>query len=81
MANVNLNKVFRREGEKQSSLDSTITLRRDQSDTFTYSDIKFDLDVDEITEFSFNSTENGHDLRRITDLHSVVNSLYNILST
>lgn len=81
MSNINLNKVFRRSGTKTSSISSDTTLRRNQSDQCVYSDAKFDLELDEITEFSFNATENGHDLQRLVDIRSVVNSLYNILRT
>lgn len=56
-------------------------IRRDQKDTETYSDLKFDLDLGEINEFSFNAKENGRDLQRIIDVEAVVNSLYNILAT
>lgn len=81
MGNINLNNYYKRRYETTSPVDRSLTLRRDDSDTVLYSDIRFDFTVSDIVERPLNARENDRDLQSITDEESVLNSLKNILNT
>lgn len=55
--------------------------RTDNRDTETYSDVRFDMKIKEISERPLNAKENNYDIQKLVDEDAVVTSLKNLLHT
>lgn len=81
MANIDLRTVYKQARDKKSPVDSHIVLNKLETDNEIYSDLKLDLEFNEIKERPLNAKESTRDLIKITNLEAVKNSLKNILNT
>lgn len=81
MANIDLNKIYKPLAEKKSPVDSNITLNHEKAINYTYSDVKFDLELSETTEDFINAKSNSKDLKRITNVECIITSLRNIFNS
>lgn len=81
MANIDLRTIYRTTRDKISPVDSRIILNKTETDSEIYSDLKFDVDFNEIKERPLNAKENTRDLIKITNLEAVKVALKNIINT
>lgn len=81
MANINFNNIYRRANEEHSAVDKSLVTRHSDVDRETFSDIKFDIKIKEITERPWNSKENDNDIQKLVDEESVTQSIRNVINT
>lgn len=81
MANVDLRNVYKQTRDKTSPVDSHIKLNKLETDNEIYSDLKLDLEFNEIKERPLNAKESTKDLLKVTNIDAVKTSLKNILNT
>lgn len=81
MANINLDKYFRKENDIKSPVDSRIKLNKNDTDKEKWGDLKLDLTFNEIKDRALNAKESTKDLNRIINEESVIISLRNIFNT
>ena len=81
MANIDLSRIYKQARDKVSPVDSHIILNKAETDNEIYSDLKLDLEFNELKERPLNAKENTRDLIKITNLEAVRTSLRNILNT
>lgn len=81
MPNINLQNSFQNARDLVSPVDSRIKLNKLESDRVVYSDIKLDLEFDELKDRPLNADISTRDLMRIKNEESVLNSLRNIMCT
>ena len=81
MANIDLRQIYKQRRDKVSPVDSHIILNKAETDTEVYSDLKLDLELNEIKERPLNAKESTKDLLKLTNLEAVRTSLKNILNT
>ena len=81
MANIDLRNIYRQSRDKVSPVDSHIILNKAETDSELYSDLKLDLELEEIKERPLHAKESTKDLLKITNLEAVRTSLQNILNT
>lgn len=81
MANINLEKYFKKSTDIISSVDSKIIIDKKQTDVEFYGDLKLDLQFNEIKEKALNAKESNKDLQKIVNEESVITALKNIFNT
>lgn len=81
MANIDLRNIYRTTRDKISPVDSHIVLNKTETDSEIYSDLKLDLEFNEIKERPLNAKESTRDLLKITNLDAVKVALKNIINT
>lgn len=81
MANINLNKYYRKSSDIVSPVDSRIILNKTQTDKEYYGDIRLDLKIKELKERPLNAKESTNDIQKITNEQSIITSLRNIFNT
>ena len=81
MANIDLRNIYRQSRDKVSPVDSHIILNKTETDNEIYSDLKMDIEFNEIKERPLNAKESTRDLVKIINLDSVKNALKNIINT
>lgn len=81
MANIDLNKIFIKKPAITSPVDSDIKLNEYPKNDELFSDFKLDLRCEINNDDSINSTTTHHDIAKIVNEESILNSLRNILST
>lgn len=81
MANINLNKYFKKSTDIKSPVDSRIRLNKAETDNEYYGDIRFDMKFNEIKERPLNAKESTKDLQKIVNEESVITALRNIFNT
>lgn len=81
MANIDLRNIYRQTRDKVSPVDSRIILNKEETDNEIYSDLKLDLEFNEIKERPLNAKESTRDLLKVTNIDAIRTSLRNILNT
>ena len=81
MANINLNKLHKKETDTISPVDSRIILNKDETDKKKYGDLKLDLSFNEIKDRQLNADISDKDLQLIYNEESILVSLKNIFKT
>ena len=81
MANINLNKYYKKSTDIVSPVDSRIILNKTQTDKEYYGDIRLDLKIKEIKERPLNAKESTNDIQKIVNEESIITSLRNIFNT
>lgn len=81
MANIDLRNIYRTTRDKISPVDSHIVLNKLETDEEIYSDLKLDLEFNEIKERPLNAKESTRDLLKDVNIEAVKTSLKNILNT
>ena len=81
MANVNLDKYFKKNSQIKSPVDSRIQLNKKQISNNFYGDLRLDLNIKEYKDQRLYAKQSNNDIQRIFNQQSVITSLKNIFNT
>ena len=81
MANINLNKLYKRQSDIKSPVDSKIQLNKATTDKEYWGDLRLDMSFNEIKERPLNAKESTKDIQRIINEESVIVALRNLFNT